>query len=137
MSKEAIINELPEEFVRKMRNWAKTGTEIGSCPISSAYVGGRIGSGTFGPSIPTWGGEVSDLQRAIDSLKERERLAVRLFWLQEGQDLVGLGRRLHCDYRAAERRVRKGHEEMLLELGRREAWRDFEANEYRPGVIHS
>lgn len=120
MSKESIIRELPDSFVAMMRNWVKTGSCIGLYTISPAYEG-MPNNGTFGPRIPSFAGEASHVDQALEILPNRERLAVRLFWHTEGQaDLVWLGRYLGIDYRAVERRVRKGHERMRQELARLE-----------------
>ena len=120
MSKESIINELPDSFVRQMRNWVKTGSCVGMYAISPAYEG-MPNNTVFGPRIPVAGRESTDLEHALEALPAQLRLAVMLFWLYEGNDLVWLGRRLHCDYRAVERRVRKGHEQLRGDLARREA----------------
>lgn len=121
MSKESIIRELPEAFVRQMRSWAATRSNVGVCPISPAYEGmpstrvpgPRILAGQFG--------EPSMLEHAIDALKPRYSLAVRLFWLYEGNDLIWLGRRLGCDYRTVEERIRNGHNALRNDLANREA----------------
>ena len=122
MSKESIIKDLPDAFVRQMRNWVKTGAALGRCAISSAY-DGMPSNPPYGPRIPTIN-EGSHLDRALDSLPNRERLAVMLFWIYEGNDLVWLGRRLHCDYRTVEVRVRSGHDLLRRELARLEAAHD-------------
>lgn len=120
MSKEAIINELPEPFVMQMRNWVKTRSNVGVYKISPAYEG-MPGNPTFGSRVLADFSEVSMLERAIDALRPREAMAVKLFWIYEGNDLTWLGRRLGCDYRAVERRVRKGHEFLRAEIAKREA----------------
>jgi len=120
MSKESIIRELPDDFVRQMRNWATTGSNVGMYTISPAYEG-MPSSRVPGSVILANYGEISHVERAIDALQNRERLAVRLFWMYEGQDLVWLGRRLGCDYRVVESRVRRGHERMRQDLAILEA----------------
>ena len=120
MSKEAIIKDLPEPFVRQMRNWVKTASSVGLYCISPAYEG-MPGNPTYGPRIPLSGKERTHLERAIESLPNRERLAVRLFWMYEGHDLVWLGNRMRCDYRTAESRVRRGHELVRQRLATYEA----------------
>lgn len=121
MSKESIIRELPDQFVAMMRNWAKTGACIGLYTISPAYQG-MPNSSTFGPRIPSLAGECSHVDLALDRLPNRERLAVRLFWVTEGQaDLVWLGERLRIDYRTVEKRIRRGHELLRQHLATLEA----------------
>lgn len=121
MSKESIIKELPDSFVRQMRNWVKTGSSVGMYAISPAYEG-MPNNSTYGSRIPRMG-EASDLEWALERIPNQVRLAVMLFWLYEGNDLVWLGRRLHCDYRTAEVRVRKGHDLLRAKLASFEAMR--------------
>jgi hypothetical protein len=120
MSKESIIKDLPRDFVRQMRDWVKTGSCVGMYSMTSAYEG-MPNSGTFGSRIPSCTREATHLERALEALPNRERCAVMLFWLYEGNDLVWLGRRLHCDYRTAEARVRTGHDLMRNDLARWQA----------------
>lgn len=119
MSRKAIIDVLPEHFVNQMRNWAKTSDTVGHYSISQAYEGMPT-TPVFGSRSPATGGEASHIQRALDMVPNRERLAVRLFWLYEGADLVALGTRLHVDYRTVETRIRKGHEQLREHLARLE-----------------
>lgn len=121
MSKESIIKELPEAFVRQMRSWAATRSNVGVVAISPAYEGMPT-SRVPGPRILAWQfGEPSMLEHAIDALPPREQQAVRLFWLYEGNDLVWLGRRIACDWRTVESRVRRGHDLLRNDLANREA----------------
>lgn len=119
MSKESIIKDLPVVFVRQMRNWVLTKSSVGLYTITPAYEG-MPGNPTYGARVLSTFREVSLLEHAIDALPNRERLAVRLFWVYEGNDLVWLGRRLACDYRVAEKRVRHGHDALRADLARRE-----------------
>ena len=119
MSKESIIKDLPDSFVRQMRNWVKIGSGVGQYAISPAYEG-MPNNTVFGSRIPVGGGERTMVERAIEALPI-ERLAIMLFWQYEGNDLVWLGRRLHCDYRTVEERVRKGHDLMRTALARWQA----------------
>lgn len=119
MSKEAIIKELPEGLVRQMRSWVLTRSNTGLYTITPAYQG-MPGNPTYGSRVLADFSEVSMLERAIDGLRPRERDAVRLFWIHEGNDLVWLGRRLGCDYRVVEKRVRNGHDLLRADLARRE-----------------
>ena len=122
MSKESIIKDLPRDFVRAMRNWVKTGSCVGQYAMSSAYQGMPNGT-PFGPRIP-FINEGSHLERALDALPNSVRQAVMLFWQYEGNDLVWLGRRLHCGFRTAEARVRKGHDLMRNKLAMHQAGED-------------
>lgn len=121
MSKEQIIKDLPETFVRQMRDWVATGAGIGHVTISSAYEG-MPGNTVFGPSVPSGAGESSHVERAIDALPTREKLAVSLFWIYEDNEFTWLMRRLHVtDPRTLENRIRKGHQLLRADLARREA----------------
>ena len=123
MSKESIIKDLPDAFVRQMRNWVITASGIGFYAISPAYEG-MPNNSVYGSRVPSGGAEVSHVERALDALTNRERCAVMLFWQYEGNDLGWLGRRLGCDYRTAEIRVRRGHEFMRNYIAVREAAHD-------------
>lgn len=123
MSKESIIKDLPERFVLQMRSWVITRSGIGVFTITPIYEG-MPGSPVYGSRALSDFGEVSMLERAIDSLRPRYNQAVRLFWIYEGNDLTWLGRRLGCDYRTAENRVRMGHDQVRNDLAMREARHD-------------
>lgn len=120
MSKESIIKELPESFVLQMRSWVVTRSNVGLYTITPAYEG-MPGNPIYGSRVLADFTEVSMLERSIESLKPRYCQAVKLFWIYEGNDLTWLGRRLACDYRTAEERVRKGHNEVRNDLANREA----------------
>ncbi len=120
MSKETIIKELPERFVLQMRSWVITRSSVGLYTITPAY-SGVPGSRIYGSRILSDFTEVSMLERALESLQARYCQAIKLFWIYEGNDLTWLGRRLGCDYRTAEDRVRKGHDQMRNDLAKREA----------------
>lgn len=119
MSSEAVIAELPPEFVRKMRNWAST---CAGCSYSflhyaftSAY-DDLPGGGWGETGVPKLRGEAEDVWRGLAALRARERLAVMLFWSYEGRSLRWLGRRLCISHHTAESRVRRGHEELRRAL---------------------
>lgn len=123
MSKEQIIKDLPDEFVRQMRNWVLTGSCVGLYAISPAYEG-MPHNMVYRSRPPPFGGEYSHLERALDALPSNLWLAVRLFWQYEGNDLVWLGKRLKCDFRTVEKRVREGHDLMRNDIARRQAAHD-------------
>lgn len=120
MSKEAIIKDLPQVFVLQMRNWVVTRSGVGLYTITPAYEG-MPGNPIYGSRVLADFTEVSMLEHAINTLRPREGQAVKLFWIYEGNDLAWLGRRLGCDYRTAESRVRKGHDDVRNDLANREA----------------
>lgn len=110
MSKEAIINELPEAFVRQMRDWVRSRSGNGFA-MTSAYDGLGPSSGYAETPIPILYGAVGDVDIAMLQVPLREREAVRLFWEREGNSIRWLTRRLGLQKReTAEARVRKGHD---------------------------
>jgi len=115
MSREAIIQELPEAFVRQMRDWARSRSGNGFA-MTTAYDGVGPSSGYAEMPIPIMYGAVGDMDIAMLKIPLREREAVRLFWEYEGNSLRWLGRRLHVQHETAEARVRKGHELLREQL---------------------
>lgn len=109
MSYESILAELPEDFVRKMRNWARGNCGQVNYAMTSAYDGFRATSGytTLSPNV--LGGEVTDVDIALAAVPNAYRQAVSLFWQYEGRSLRWLGKRLHINHETAEARVRQGH----------------------------
>lgn len=119
MSRKAIIDGLPDHFINQMRNWVKTSSSVGHYSISQ-YDGMPMNH-AFGSRPPSSGGEATHVERALDMVPNRERQAVRLFWLYEGMSLEGLSTRLHCHWETVEVRVRKGHELLRQHLATLEA----------------
>ena len=115
MSKEAIIQELPEAFIRQMRDWVRSRSGNGFA-MTSAYEGMPSSSGYAEMPIPILYGAVGDIDLAMLQIPLREREAVRLFWEREGNSLVWLGKRLAVSDKTAEVRVRKGHELLREQL---------------------
>lgn len=109
MSKESIIRELPEDFVRKMRDWVRSRTGNGFA-MTSAYEGLGPSSGYAEIPIPIIYGAVADIDVAMLKIELREREGVRLFWIYEGNSLSWLARRIGVKRQdTAEARVRHGH----------------------------
>lgn len=115
MSKEAIIKELPEAFVRQMRDWVRSRSGNGFA-MTSAYDGMPSSSGYAEMPIPILYGAVGDVDIAMLQIPLREREAVRLFWEREGNSLRWLGRRLAVNHETAEARVVRGHALLREEL---------------------
>lgn len=115
MSKEQIIKELPEAFVRQMRDWVRSRSGNGFA-MTSAYDGVANSSGYAETPIPILYGAVGDVDIAMLAIQLREREAVRLFWEREGNSLVWLGKRLKVSDKTAEVRVRAGHELLREQL---------------------
>lgn len=125
MSYETILKDLPEDFIRKMRNWARSNLGGGMYAMTSAYDGVR--SDGYDTQMPILDGEAQDVDAALMTVPNRFRQAVMLFWTYEGRELTWLARRLECDYRAVERRVRQGHMLVIAQLARQR----FAADRYR------
>lgn len=120
MSKK-IYTQLPEEFIRRMRNWARACTGLSN---SLAYASNSIFRDTVSVrgerDIPILLGEASDTDEAIALLPVRYRQAVMLFWQYEGSPLAHLARRcgIGVDYRTYEKRVIDGHDLLRGQLAR-------------------
>lgn len=106
-----VMAMLGEQFVLRMRNWARA--QAGS---SAAFAGGSVWNGFIPPSgyheapIPILAGEATDTDKALQEIPARERQAVMLFWQYEGAPLTYLGQRCRIDYRTYAKRVMLGHE---------------------------
>lgn len=119
-----VFRELPADFVRRMRNWARWAS------------GGQDRLGY--PSVhPMWSqsprspraelpvgiisGEAGDTNASIDAIPVRYAQAVRLFWQYESTPIAQLARRCGngVDYRTYEKRVIDGHQLLRAEIARR------------------
>ena len=115
-----LIEAMDRHFVRLMRNWARAGAGLsggGGGSLTSNY-SGFISGGYRESTMPVMNGEASDVSRALETLRLRERTAVKLFWSYEGRELEWLARRLCCDYRTVEARLKKGHDLLRAEMER-------------------
>lgn len=115
MSKEQIINDLPGDFVRKMRNWVRSRSGNGYV-MTSAYEGGTASSGYAETIIPVLVGEASDVDSGLRVVPLSERAAVTLFWEREGNSLRWMGRCLGINEKTVEVRVRHGHALLRMAL---------------------
>ena len=115
-----IMSELPEDFVRRMRNWARWAAGGGLPKLSSCAMWGIAPSGSRGDQvINTLSGEAGDTDAAMNGVAVRYAQAVRLFWQYEGSALAVLARRCSCDYRTYESRVIEGHTRLRSEMAQR------------------
>lgn len=117
-----VFSELPNDMVRRMRNWARWAAAGGVLGFSSCGMWSVVPSGPRGESsINTMGGEADDTERALNSLPIRYGQAVKLFWQYEGKSMAYLARRCGqgCDYRTFENRVIDGHALLRGEVARR------------------
>lgn len=116
MSRESIIQALPEDYVRRMRNWAKADAGSMSYAMTSAYEGER--SDGYDSHMPILLGEAQDTHAALGAVPNRERIAVVLFWQYEGNSIRWIGRRLEINEKTVEVRLRDGHALHLEEIRR-------------------
>ena len=115
-----IMAELPEDLVRRMRNWARWAAGGGLPKLASCAMWGIAPSGSRGDQvINTLSGEAGDTDMALNAVPVRYAQAVRLFWQYEGSALAGLARRCSCDYRTYESRVIEGHTRLRSEMAQR------------------
>ena len=105
-----IMAELPNDFIRRMQNWARWSARGGYAQISPSSMWSAAPSGTRGnAAINTLGGEAEDTDKAFNAVPVRYRQAVMLFWQYENQPMTYLARRCGgIDYRTYEDRVIEG-----------------------------
>lgn len=119
-----IMRPLPEDFVRRMRNWAraKAGSSLS---YASVRWGLKVSGEGCGAPLPIMEGEADDTDRALQTLDVRYRRAVELFWAWEETELAVLARKCGgIEYRTYAKRVIDGHVLLRAELFRQaEAWR--------------
>jgi DNA-directed RNA polymerase specialized sigma24 family protein len=119
MSKESIIKDLSEDYIRRMRNWARADSGCDQYAMTSAY-DGMADNAVYTSSMLTLSGEAQDTHLALQSVPNQYRQAVMLFWQYEGRALEWIGRRLgNIHYETVERRIRQGHLLHITELRRR------------------
>lgn len=120
-----IYAAITEDFIRRMRNWAKAGAGLlcsrGS--ISSIYRGGERVDRYASLEPPLLAGEADDTDAALLAVPIRYRQAVQQFWRFEGRPLRWHARRLRKDmsYHTFEAWVARGHECLIEELAARSA----------------
>jgi hypothetical protein len=113
-----IFAQLPEDFVRRMRNWsASLG---GGSVTTSSMLWNNIGSGSFESRIPVLMGEADDTDAAVRHLPQRHQEVVTVFWRYNTHDLEWMSRstprlRLWKIYPATFRAwLDKGHAELQV-----------------------
>jgi DNA-directed RNA polymerase specialized sigma24 family protein len=110
-----VMDQLPEHFIRVMRNWVRANSGVNVLRISNVYSGAA--RDTFdGAALPILMGEAKDVDLALVEIPIRERAAVTLFWQYEGATLPWLSDRLVVDYRTVKARIIKGNELLQAEL---------------------
>lgn len=126
-----IYSAVSQDFVRRMRNWVrgKDGTPLGG---SGSFVLAGT-SNVFESRVPTLYGEAADTETALRTLPGRYQQAVRQFWIYEGRSLRWHSRHRQvtnahsdpdypvCKYDTFERWVMKGHELLVVAIGKQDA----------------
>lgn len=85
-----IIERLPDDFVRRMRNWARSldGSSVGT----SSALWGMVGGGSYEARIPVMMGEADDTDKAVRKLAMIYRQALEVFWLYHARPLSWMAR---------------------------------------------
>lgn len=122
---ERIYQAITEDFMRRMRNWAKAGAGLlhTGGPISSIYDLGVRVDRYVSTEPPILTGEADDTDTALHSVPIRYRQAVQQFWRYEERPLRWHARHLRhgMSYHTFEVWVMTGHQLLLGELARRSA----------------
>lgn len=120
-----IYAALTEEFVRRMRNWAKAGAGLLSSGgrISSCYALGVRVDRYVSLEPPLLHGEADDTDTALLGVPIRYRQAVQQFWRFEGQPMRWHGRRIrpHIGHETFEHWVLIGHDLLGTQIALRSA----------------
>ena len=124
-----IYAAVNEDFIRRMRNWAKAGAGLlrSGGSISSIYKQGVRLDRYVSTAPPLLIGEADDTDTALLGVPIRYRQAVQQFWRYEGQSMREHSRRLRgggegrLSYHTFEVWVIKGHEILQGELAARSA----------------
>ena len=112
---ERIYAALPEDFIRRMRNWARAFSakdQAKDVAISSIYTLGVRVDRYASAAIPMLIGDAVDTDEALHSVPVRYRQAVQEFWKFEGRSLREHARLLKpgLSFHTFERWVMVGHE---------------------------
>ena len=123
---EGIYAAVSEDFIRRMRNWAKAGAGLlrgGGGQVSSIYRGGVRIDRYVNTEPPLLRGEADDTDAALLAVPIRYRQAVRQFWQYEGQPLRWQARHLRpgLKHHTFEIWVIQGHELLRAALAVRSA----------------
>jgi hypothetical protein len=121
---EKIYAALPDDFIRRMRNWARAVsgqlTSLGSGWSIDPSV---INPGLEGSPLPILAGEAIDTDQGLRTLPERYRWAVEEFWSREGRSLRQHARGRAIDDTTMCEWVMRGHDLLRASLAKRsEAW---------------
>ena len=118
---ERIFRAISDDFVRKMRNWARTRAGLLHGVTSTSIYDGPIRVDRSPElMIPLLEGDAQDVTYGLQQLPARYRQAVELFWDMEGASLRRLAKRCGkhgVNHETFEAWVIKGHELLRVELG--------------------
>jgi hypothetical protein len=112
-----IYAAITEDFIRRMRNWARYDAGCGLSEVSGIYTG--IGADGYGTdSLIVLEGEASDTAVAIGAVSVRYRSSVVVFWRFEKLPLRRMAQKVRVDlnYHTFESWVIKGHMELRSAL---------------------
>jgi hypothetical protein len=120
-----VYKALSEDFIRRMRNWARAVSgQLDALRSSWSIDPTCINHGLEGAPIPILEGEAQDTDAALRTLPERFRWAVEEFWSREGRSMREHARGRDIDDHTMLAWVMRGHELLQPALRRRsEAWR--------------
>ena len=117
MTQNKVYSVLSEQFIIRMRNWARSNAGIGiESVISGIYqdIGG--GSDGYTSRAPITLGEAEDTSKALGKLPIRYRQAVELFWQYEGRSLEWFGNRTGTSRHTYTDNVMYGHQLLVSEI---------------------
>lgn len=120
-----ILRKLPEDFIRRMRNWARSidGSSVGTC----SKLWDSIGDGRFESRLPILMGEAEDTERALRAIPQRYQEAVAVFWSYESRTIAWMAKatpRLRLwklGPTSFTEWLERGHDMLQHELGRQRA----------------
>jgi hypothetical protein len=120
-----IYAACPDDFRRRMQNWARAVTgQLSALRSSWSVDPSVVNHGLEGAPLPMLEGEALDTDAALRTLPERYRWAVEEFWTREGRSLRQHARGREIDHHTMCAWVMRGHELLRTELARRtELWR--------------
>lgn len=116
-----VVKNLPDDFVIRMRNWARSNAGISHQHITMDYSRYLSASDGYSSSVPITMGDAIDVGRALGMLCPRDRQAVEIFWQYEGRSMEWFGHRAGCDRRTYEARLVAAHDQVRAELNRMHA----------------
>jgi len=115
-----ILNSLPEDFVRRMQNWART---VDGTPVSVSKLEERVDHSRREQPLPLLIGEADDTHRAVQALPQRYQEVVGVFWTHLARDMRWMSTstprcRLWKLGPASFREwLQNGHERLIVSLG--------------------